>query len=187
VSQHPAIEFRYIGFARDFPARAALEHVLCSFIDAKRDKMQESDLSNAIYEVGIALLEETDDQEAEKGSYPNRDIWLRFEHDLNDLLCLSTDAVKSKDEINQFKIEMVEGGEWGDDEEDDAIPGRWASVKSYITFAYSSAALTLRFSRSMLGGQVDCTCWVQYAEGDGEDVKMAANAIGWTQDQSAPQ
>jgi hypothetical protein len=179
VSQHPTIDFRYLGFARDFPAKDALEYMLRRFIDLKRDQMLESELSEAIFEVGMALLEEVDDQEARPGTWPNRDIWLRFEFDLDDLTSMAAVAAKAGEDIDQFRIEMVEDCEWGDDEDEDAIASRWVSLKSCIIFSYTSAALTLRFSRSLLGGPVDCTCWVSYAEGDGDDLKMAARAMGW--------
>jgi hypothetical protein len=177
LPEHAPPEFRYIGFAQDFPAEAALEHVLCRFINIKRDAMAESELSEAIYETGIAILEEVDGEEPAADTYPNRDIWLRFQFSRDDLIELVEDKSAAAD-FDQFKIEYSGDAEWGDAEEIDE-GGRWVTVKSYIVFDYSSAALTVRFARSLLGGPIDCLCWVTYAEGDGDDVKRVAAVMGF--------
>ena len=99
MSEHEPLEFRYIGFAKDFPAKAALEYVLCRFIDIKRDAMLKSELSDAMVEAGLAVLEEFEDSEIESGTYPNRDIWFRFQYSHDDLVDLLPRQTASKQQV----------------------------------------------------------------------------------------
>ena len=149
----------------------ALEHVLGRFIDAKRVDMDKRDYTEAVIEVGLAVLEEFDGDGGEVGDYPNRDTWLRFNYSRDDLIALVGDMDRS--DVGKFVIEQMGDSESGLGEEDE-IGTQWASVNAIIGFDYSSAALTLRFRQDIGGGPVDCTCWVRYAEGDGDDMQAIA-------------
>ncbi len=173
---HAPPEFRYFGFAVDFPAKPALEYVLCHFINLKRDAMVKSAISDALVDVGLALLEQSDGATEIDGAYPNLDTWLRFNFSHADFVSRASDKALAA-EYPRFEILQLDDSEWGVDDAG-GIGSQWVCVKAPIVFDYSSAALTLRFTQDVIDQSVDCLCWVTYAEGDGDDVSAIAAALG---------
>jgi len=200
MPDHPPIEFRYFKIAEDFPARPALEFVLGHVIDAKRDAMAASSVSEAVFESALVLIDGMDDKQAAPGAYPHFDIWMRFAVSHDDYLAQVADKDAAGDVV-RFEIEQLEDaehgivGDTGDDDEDAAgtpvgtpvepqpdcgEDGDWrVFIKSVLMFHYSAASLALQFTQGPLGGPIKCTCWVCYAEGDGDDLVMAAGHLGY--------
>jgi hypothetical protein len=171
---HPPIEFRYLGFAKDFPAQKFLEKILVTFIDLKRADMSKCSYVDALVEVADSALRELDALPEPAAGWPNRDTWLRFNYSRDDLLDLSETATGS--EVGAFCIEQIGDSQGGVEEQEDG--GRdWFTIETVVSFDWSSAALTLRFSPDTDSDVIDCLCWVRYAEGDGEDIKRIAELL----------
>lgn len=169
-SAHPPVRFSYTGFARDFPAKNALEYVLGLLIDAKRNAMANASMDDAIIESGFAILDEADGT-AEGRPYPNRDIWLRFKVTAEGFPALVDAPVP-------LIVDPMDDAVWGQDStEGDGT--NWVTVRSALTASYSSAAITFRFTQAPEGGPIACTCFVTYAEGDGEDIRDLAAHLGF--------
>jgi hypothetical protein len=168
---HPPVEFRYLGFAKDFPAQKALEQILLTFIDLKRTDVSTCSYADALVEVADSALRELDSLPEPAAGWPSRDTWLRFEYSRDDLLALVDGG--SESDIGAVCIEQMDDSQGGVEEEEDG--GRdWFSLETVVSFDWSTAALTLRFSPDPENDLVDCLCWIRYAEGDGEDVKQVA-------------
>ncbi len=176
MPEHPPPEFRYIGFAADFPAKGALEYVLCRFIDMKRDAMSTSVLSDATIEDIFAAVDAYDGKIPDQGVYPNRDIWMGFDYSRDDLIAMAADPGSIAD-LGKFQIQQSGDAESGTGEDSDD-GGHWVLIKTLMVLNYTAATLSLRFSQGALPDAIFCTCWVNYAEGDGGDLKTVAALLG---------
>jgi hypothetical protein len=171
---HSRVEFRYLGFARDFPAQVFLEKILVTFIDQKRAEMSKCSYVEALVEVADSALRELDGLPEPAAGWPNMETWLRFNYSRDDLLALAKKGAAS--DVGAFYIEQSGDSQGGVEEQEDG--GRdWFTLETVVSFDWSTAALTLRFSPDADSGVIDCLCWVRYAEGDGDDVRRAAELL----------
>ena len=156
----PAI--RHLHWAKDFPAREAVEEVALHFGRQKQRQMAEVDFVEALSESLDLELDDVDDPSIEgvRRRFPKHAVWFTFDVRLEDLPAPAP--------VDTFYIELIES-------EFEGVEAQSSTLEVGMHFGYDAFAIFYHFIREPEA--IFCECIVKFAEGDGIEVSALARHL----------
>ncbi len=156
----PAI--RHLHWAKDFPARDAVEEVVLHFGRRKQRQMAEVDFTEALGKSLDLELDDADNPSIEevRRRFPKHAVWFTFDVRLEDLPAPAP--------VDAFYIELIES-------QFEGAEAQSSTLEVGMHFGYDAFAILYHFIREPEA--IFCECIVKYAEGDGDEVSALARHL----------